>query len=266
VDAVGVGVDRLGSREGREIFERFFRPIRSWTVRSRACKEALLELGVPEDRVAVGADWAWLYRPRRDLRSWGAGVWREMEIDLARPLLVANVVNEMWASQPELKSRLAAAVSELSERHGFQIAFFCNEMRGGEYFDFAAASEVRSRMTAAAAIVPNQYWSPDEALGLLGHATVTVSQRYHFTVESILAGTTPVSMVRGQKMRGLIEDLDLPAAGGIDDFSADVLIEQVGAAVWNRRSLLAKLQQARQRLELRAHNNLAFFRSFYAGS
>ena len=96
VDAVGVGVEPLRSPEAREIFARDFGPVRSWTVRSAACRDALVELGLPEDRIEVGADWAWLYRPRRDLRGWAAETWARLGVDAGRPLLVANVVNEIW--------------------------------------------------------------------------------------------------------------------------------------------------------------------------
>ena len=61
VDALGVGVEPLRSAEARELFLRAMAPVRSWTVRSLACRERLLELGVPPARVAVGADWAWSY-------------------------------------------------------------------------------------------------------------------------------------------------------------------------------------------------------------
>jgi polysaccharide pyruvyl transferase WcaK-like protein len=259
VDAVGVGVDRLEKAEAREVFARYFLPIGSWTVRTARCREALLELGVPEERVLVGADWAWRYRPRRDLRGWGAEQWKELGVEAGRPLVVANVVNEMWAGREELRSALAVALDEL-ENDGMQVAFFCNEMREGEYFDREASERVRARMRRPAAIVPNRYWGPEEALGLVAHATVTVSQRYHFTVESVLAGTVPVNIVRGQKMAGLVEELGLAPAGTMEGVEASEVVAGVRAAVDEREEMLKRLQEARRRLEVRAGNNLALWR------
>ena len=96
VQAVGVGVDRLHDPEGRRIFNDAFLPIAGWTVRSPNCREAPLDLGVPEHKIVVGADLAWLFAPDRADRAWAADVWKSLGIDLSRPLLGVNVVNEQW--------------------------------------------------------------------------------------------------------------------------------------------------------------------------
>jgi len=96
VDAIGVGVDHLSSAAAKSIFDEAFRPIRSWTVRSSFCRDALLSLGVSESAVRVGADLAWTYKSDRSLDDWADGVWRRAGIDPSRPLLVANVVNMQW--------------------------------------------------------------------------------------------------------------------------------------------------------------------------
>lgn len=264
VDAVGVGVDRLEKPEARGLFARYFLPIRSWTVRTQQCRSALLERGVPQERVLVGADWSWRYRPRRDLRGWGEEVWRELGVEPGRALVVVNVVNEMWAGREELRVALAAALDELEITDGMQVAFFCNEAREGEFFDREASEQVRRRMRRPAVIVPNRYYGPEEALGLLAHATVTVSERYHFTVESVLAGTVPVNIVRGQKMAGLVEELGLEAAGTMERVPAEGVVEGVRAAVRERESLLGRLGAARRRLEVRAASNLALWRKWQA--
>jgi polysaccharide pyruvyl transferase WcaK-like protein len=260
VDAVGVGVDRLEQPQAREIFARWFAPIRSWTVRTERCRQALLDLGVAEDRILVGADWAWLYRPRRDLRDWGAGVWRGLGVDPSQPLVVVNTVNEKWAGLEDRKTNLAQGLDRLAAEHGFQLAFFCNEMREGPYFDRAAAEAVRTRMTSRAALVPNLYYGPDETLGLLAHADVTLCERYHFTVESVLAGAAPVCIVRGQKMAGLVEELGLEAAGAVEGFTAEALAAAVAAAWGGRKVLRERLGAARKEMENRAARNLSLFR------
>src|SRR5262245_36485684 len=160
VDAVGVGVEPLRSAASRELFAAHYAPIRSWTVRSPACRAELLSLGVAEARVRVGADWAWLYTPLRDLREWGAEIWKGLGVDPAAPLLVANVVNEIWAGRSELRDAVASALDRLAG-DGLQVAFLCHEMRDGEFFDRAAAEATRERMRRPAVLVPNLYYCPD---------------------------------------------------------------------------------------------------------
>jgi polysaccharide pyruvyl transferase WcaK-like protein len=263
VDAVGVGIDRLHSKRARSLFQSSFLGVRSWTVRTPDCREALTDLGVEPQRVIVGADWAWLYRRKRDLRDWGAEMWTSLGIDLERPLLMANLVNLVWRSRLDCKREIAKALDALSTQHGYQIAFFCNECRDGELFDRAAAEEVKSLMRSPAVLVPNHYWSPDEVLGLTAHANVVVSQRYHFSVFAVLAGTVPVSILRGCKMRGLVEELGTPASCRIERVDSELLLADILEAHRNRSIYLERLLIARRQLAIRAGNNLAFFGQHY---
>ncbi len=263
VDALGVGVERLASDAARDLFRRAFLPIRSWTVRSPACREALLALGVGEEQVVVGADWAWLYRPRRDLRDWAAAAWQALGVDPSRPLVAVNVVNMIWKDCDRSRQALAEALDTLAARDGFQIAFFSNECRDGDYYDHAAALEIRGRMREPAVVAPNHYYAPEEALALLAYAAVAVSERYHFSVQAVLAGTIPVDIVRGQKMRGLVEELGLESAGAVEQVSSEAVVASVRTACADRAALRARLGARAELLRGRARENLAFFRRYY---
>src|SRR6185295_4931893 len=100
-------------------------------VRSSHCKNALLSLGVPESKVHVGADWAWLHKPGADRHEWARALWRNLGIDPQGPLLVVNVVNLQWRDRADGKRALAAALDWASEQLGLQVAFFCNDCRCG---------------------------------------------------------------------------------------------------------------------------------------
>ena len=261
VDAIGVGVDHLGEPDALRIFRESFLPIRSWTVRSQACKDALIGLGVAESQVRVGADLGWLYECRRDLRVWAQGFWRKLQIDPVSPLLVVNVVNMQWQDRADVKRALAEALDWASDRLALQIAFFCNECRPGPFFDFAAALEVMAFMKNPAVVVPNEYYSPGEAIALLACATITMGQRYHFLLESVLAGSVPVGALRGEKMRDLASELSIPVAGMVDDLDKDQIVLALQQAVENRSSLLRQLASTSQELSRRAVENLSFLRT-----
>ena len=227
VDVVGGGVDRLHRRDARELFHQSFDSIRSWTVRSEADREALLDLGVPESAVIAGADWGWLYEPVID-RDWAADRWRAIKVEPLKPLIAANIAHHANPARLRGKREIASALDRLAKT-GYQIAFFCNEARGENSFDAAAARDVMTLMTAKAVLVPNEYYSPDEAISLLTFARATISERYHFTMESVLAGAPPLSVVRGQKMRTLCAELGLQPAGGIDDPDGAEIVRLVEA-------------------------------------
>lgn len=263
VDAVGVGVDHLETREARSLFEKAFQPVRSWTVRSERCRQSLLDLGVSDDRIAVGADLGWLYAPRALPYRWARQTWEQAGIDLARPLLVANVVNMFWRGSKEARRALATALDQAAEG-GLQVAFLCNECRDGEFFDHAAATEIAAMMSAPTTVLPNLYYSPAEMLALMACAQVAVAQRYHFALQAILSGTVPVLLMRGQKMAGLAEETGIPAPGRVDSLEPQHLAAAIQDVLSRRERWLAHLEKTRIRMKERARRNYVFLRRYYA--
>jgi hypothetical protein len=105
--------------------------------------------------------------------------------------MVVNVVNLQWRDRIDLKRALASALDRASGQFGLQVAFFCNDCRCGDMYDHAAALEVAAFMQNPASLVPNEYYSPDEAIALLSCATVALGERYHFLVEPSWRGVFP---------------------------------------------------------------------------
>ena len=261
VDAVGIGADHLSGAAARRVFTTQVRPvIRSWSVRTPECRAALIDLGVAPETVLVGADWAWTFRPATDRSAWAARLWKSLGIDLTRPLLVANFVHLNWRNCHEAKRATAAALDRVARSRGVQIALFCNDFRPDPSMDRAAAADMAARMESPVVQVPVDYYSPDEALALLACARVTVGQRYHFIIESTLAGTVPVAIPRLQKMAGLVRDLGCPASGRIDQVDTGHLAATIGDALDRRDVWLSALAQARVRLAGRAGANLDLIR------
>jgi polysaccharide pyruvyl transferase WcaK-like protein len=256
VHAVGVGVDRLYTRRGRAMFQKSFLPIRSWTVRNEACCEALLDLEVPPERIVVGADWAWLYRATDDRRDWAEQQWRSLGIDPARPLLAANLVNLVWRKKTDAKRAIAEALDRAASTLGLQIAFLCNECREGEVFDSAAAREISALMKSPTVLVPNEYWSVDEMLGLLSHVDVTLGMRYHIGVMSCMAGASPVLISRSQKILGLASDLGTSAIR-LRECDADRVYAGVESALSEATQTMVMQNEGRKALETRAGLNLS---------
>jgi polysaccharide pyruvyl transferase WcaK-like protein len=270
VDAVGVGVDTGLSDDARELFHRHFLPIRSWTVRSQQCREALLSYGVPEPRIRVGADWAWLYRSdnrlaenrlaENRLDDWAQAWWRQHGVEPEAGLIVVNIVNLQWKDRVDVKRALAAALDWASLQLGMQVAFFCNECRSGEFQDYAASLEVSAFMSRPAVILPNEYYTPDEAIALLRCATLAIGSRYHFLVEAVLAGCVPVGMLRAEKLRTLAGELRIPIAGEMETLQTEGIVRAIQQAVQQRAEILSALDKARDDLALRALQNLSFVR------
>ena len=82
-------------------------------------------------------------------------------------------------------------------------------------------------MERPAILVPPEYYTPDEAIALLAEAAVTLSSRYHFTVQSVLAGTIPTTLARSAKMTDLLDDLGGAAVATLERVDADAVADAV---------------------------------------
>lgn len=263
VDATGIGADFLVTGEGRQLFQQHFRSIRSWTVRNDVSRDALLDAGVDSSNVAVGADWAWLYEPPVDHSAWAGSYLTGLGLQVGEPLLAVNL---FWQNQGDglpIWADIAAVLDRLHFFAGYQIAFFANECRHPG-FDRTAAERVRTLMRAPATLIPNLYFSPGEAIAILRHATITLGQRYHFAVESVVAETVPVLLGRSPKIAGLAAELGLRTVGSLDRLDRDELEVAIASVSLNRGSEVARLQAARRELAVRALRNLDFVRHHYS--
>ena len=258
VHAVGVGVDSLYGEEARQIFIDAFRPITSWTVRTFDCRSALLDLGVPSEKIVVGADLAWLFSPNVADKQWAYDLWKSLGVDMSKPLLGVNAVNERWSGPTYVKKAIADALDRLIREMGMQVAFLCNETREGDYFDACAAREVSGIMKEDAVLVPNEYFTPSQMVALLSFCTITLSQRYHFTVLSILAAAVPISFARGQKMISLLKDMGEEPVGTMEACDPEYLGDQIRHVLSNKSDIRARQQLSAKDLRERAKDNFMF--------
>ena len=263
VHAVGIGVDRLKNPEGLKIFRDSYSPIASWTVRSAHCQTALLQMGVPAEKIEVGADWAWLLSPEVK-RQWADEWLRNCGAESGKVNVGVNLVNEIWQDNVEIKKTWAALLDRLIEKHDAQVFFFCNESRPGDYFDWAAATEVHRKMRHPSILVARRYYEPAQMISLLSHMQVTISQRYHFTLFSVLADVYPISLQRGQKMKGLNQELELPFVGDMTHIKERGIEKGIEAVLEDAEAKLQPLRRYRRHLERRAAKNLSLVRSSLA--
>lgn len=262
VDAVGIGADFLVTAEGRQLFRDHFQGVRSWTVRDEAGAEALIEAGVEPMRVAVGADWAWLYESPQDYSDWTRTFLDSLGIRVGEPLLIVNLFWQGEGLGLSIWKDIAAVLDGLQTRSGMQIAFFCNECRHPG-FDRTAMEAVQALMRTPSTLIPNLYYAPGEAIAILRHATATLRQRYHYCVESVLAETVPVNLGRAPKITVLCKELGLTPYGSLKAIDRDELHAAISSGIAGRADILSGLQEKRRELTRRAKANLSFFRMWY---
>lgn len=247
-EAIGVGADLLETSEALDLFRKGFLQIKSWTVRSWRSRKNLIALGVAPEKIKVGADLAWLTpltgtsMGKSIDKEWAKSFLNSLGVNIKSPLIGINVVNELWKDNHAIKEELAKTLDYLIESKGWQVAFFCNETREGEYFDREASLQVASLMKTKAILVPNNYFTPQEMISLLSCCLMTLSWRYHFTLFSYLAGTASISVLRGEKLQELVEDTGGECVGSPEDIKNNELIEKI-EYVYNNLEVIKAYQR-----------------------
>ncbi len=263
VHAVGVGAEPLESAEALKIFETSYFPIKSWSVRSKRTFDILVKCGVKPDNIVLAADLAWLYRNKhKSLRNWAKKLWASYNIVFDRPLILFNVVNEKWQDKDSYNQKLANILDRLIVDLNVNIAFICNETRSGDFYDYEASKQVTALMENKAPIMQNDYFTPEQMIALLSFSTLTVGQRYHFAIESILADSVPLIFSRSSKLNELQDDLNLQSVGNMLNFDALMLFEQVKYSLQNREVILKNLKILKRKMYARAKQNFLFIKGF----
>ncbi|MBF0336712.1 MAG: polysaccharide pyruvyl transferase family protein [Nitrospirae bacterium] len=255
--AVAVGADLIKSHEGRELFTDGYLNIASWTLRSTRSRDNIAGLGVARECTLVAADLAWLTPLEGVDRDWAQRCWQRMGWTMGTPLVGVNMVNERWHDNDVIKTQFAQALDNLAQADAIQTAFLCNEVRDEQAYDKAAALSVASRMKSRPILVPNTYFTPQQMIALLSFCDVTVSWRYHFTLLSFLAGAYPLSVIRGEKLQELSDDIGTISLGIPESVTAEVLAGNIRQSLCRNEASMTKqaavIDIMRQRSKLNDH-------------
>ena len=168
-------------------------------------------------------------------------------------------LNERWLHTPRLKAIVADALDRLVDTVDARVLFLCNEIREGETFDKATAQSILALMKQRdhAAIVPNEYFTPQQMLSLIGCCDLTISSRYHFCLFSALQGVPFLALNRSDKVEDLCLDLHWPHALHLSDLNADHLCHLMTDLKKDRQTMSSMLAGQVEHLRHRARGNLA---------
>jgi polysaccharide pyruvyl transferase WcaK-like protein len=257
---VGIGVETLREERSRLLVTSELAPhVVHWSVRSDRDRGRLESLGVPPARITVAADMAWLLSPvdsdfgRRTISRFTPGSDRRILVGVN-----INFERAMAAQQPRLKAIVAGALDRLLDTVDARVLFLCNEIREGETFDKATAQSILALMKQRdhAAIVPNEYFTPQQMLSLIGCCDLTISSRYHFCLFSALQGVPFLALNRSDKVEDLCLDLHWPHALHLSDLDADHLCDLMTDLRRNRQALSPVLAEQVGHLRNRAGENV----------
>jgi polysaccharide pyruvyl transferase WcaK-like protein len=264
---VGVGVETLRQESSRRLVASELAPhVSHWSVRGQRDRDRLIELGVPAEKVTAAADMAWLLRSVDT--TFGRERLARLKPATGRPLVVGvniNLERAMVQVQPQLTRIVAAALDRLVESFDAEIVFLCNEVREGATFDKAAAQAVLGDMKQRdrAWMVPNEYFTPQEMLSLIGCCHLTISSRYHFCLFSALQGVPFLAINRSDKVEDLCLDLELQGLR-LAELETERLYRAAGCLYERREPTRTALAARVDALRRRALGNLRALESLTA--
>lgn len=255
---VGSGTEKLQREESRRVVSDVLAPkVRHWSVRCEHDKERLTDYGVTPENITVAADLAWLLEPVSD--NFGKERLKLFGLNGNDPFVGVNVNNERFVleQEPLFCEKVGMFLDSLIDRYGVRILFFCNEVRETETFDKIASLRVLSCMAhrEKAFLVPNQYWTPQQMLSLIGCCHVTIGIRYHFCLFSILQGIPFIALKRSDKVDDLCWDMNWPYGVSLNGLNVSALLDMFSDIEQKRLWLLERLQRCTEVMRERVLRN-----------
>ena len=214
--------------------------------------------GASDDAITVAADMAWLIDPVTNV--FGREQLARLGVDLQRPLVAVNVVNEnnVFDHQPHLVDELASALDSVIQQMDARAIFLAQEVRDEPTFDTAAATRVIARMTLSdrAVLIPNEYYSPRELMSIIDCCALSISMRYHFCVLTALQGVPFIAIERTDKLSDLCWDLEWRAALKTSEIEAKTLINHAQRLTEDTGAVRAGLRRRARAMRDRSLRNV----------
>jgi polysaccharide pyruvyl transferase WcaK-like protein len=255
---VGTGTERLMREESRRLMSEVIAPkVLHWSVRCDRDRERLTEYGISPERITVAADLAWMLDD--EPVTFGREHLASLGIDSSDLLVGVNVNSERFVleKEPRLFEKLGLFLDSVIEKHEVRVLFLCNEVREEEGFDKATSRKIISSMrhNESTFLVPNQYWSPQEMLSLIGCCHATIGTRYHFCLFSALQGVPFIALKRSDKVEDLCWDMNWGHGTSMNDLRVPDLLEMFSDIVGRRESLSGWLKSRVPLMREKAANN-----------
>jgi polysaccharide pyruvyl transferase WcaK-like protein len=255
---VGTGTEKLLRDESKRIVADVISPsVLHWSVRCERDKARLTEYGVPEEKITVAADLAWMLEGVP--LTYGRKYLSKLNVNLDSRLVGVNINNEKFIheKEPQFFEKLAGFLDSIIERFDYRILFLCNEVREDESFDKFASQKVLSFMNCRdkTFLVPNNYWAPQDMLSLIGCCSLTISTRYHFCLFSALQNIPFIAIKRSDKVDDLCWDMNWSYSVSLGDLSVSNLFDMASEIEERKEFVAEQLEKKVQLIRKKVNNN-----------
>ncbi len=155
-----------------------------------------------------------------------------------------------WPGTGAFPRALAALCDHLRRDHGLEILFLMMQPRR----DRAATQEVRGAMTAPSLLL-DAPCSPRELMAALGEAKLCLAMRLHTLIFAARMAVPTMGLIYDPKVESCLQELDLPAAGRVEDLDAEEAIRRADALMAEYDAIHARLREKSAALTAAAGEN-----------
>lgn len=227
------------------------------TVRESESKRILNDLGITQP-IEVTADPAFLIKSQTFTKEM-----LKKEGILPDIPLIGFSVREPGLAAPNLNidhyhTLFANAADFMIQRYDAQILFVPMEL--GENRDLQHSHAVISKMlNPQRAYVLKGNYEANQILGLMEHMSFAVGMRLHFLIFSAMKNVPFIALPYASKVKGLLEDLDLPFTP-VENWNTGKLCAVLDYAWDNKKTLIKKIEEKLATLQTKAkRSNVILF-------
>ena len=145
-----------------------------------------------------------------------------------------------WPGTGEFPRELARLCDHLHQAHGLEMLFLLMQPDK----DREATRQVRERMSTPSYVL-DAPCTPRELMGVLGKAKLCLAMRLHTLIFAARMAVPSMGLVYDPKVDSYLRELDLPAAGNVDQFDG-------GEAIRRADQMLADYDGVLYRLKIRS--------------
>ncbi len=216
------------------------------TLRDHSSARELEDMGVTRSDLQVTADPVFHLSPASPQRA--AQLLASAGLAAGTPFMAVSVRD--WRDTGSFFPSLARLCDHLRRRYGLEVLFLLMQPSR----DREATARVRQAMEEPSCVL-DAPCTPRELMGVLGQARLCLAMRLHTLIFAARMAVPSMGLVYDPKVASYLQELDLPAAGDVDHFDADIAIERADALMADYDAVLARLQEKSRALAQKAREN-----------
>ena len=254
----GVGVGPLHTEDARFLTRAVFRSAHVISVREEASRRTLCALGLPEGRVQVTADPAFLVTPLPTART-AALLSQVASLQGSGPVVAVALREWRFSGNPDVWSaQIVEALDRFAREFSATLLFLPFQAKTNGYgADWDMAHRLRGRMRCSrqAHVLPDDL-TFGELLHIIGHADCVLGMRLHSLVFSALNNKPMVGLAYEPKITRFMKSLGMEHfLLGLHGLRGADLFSRLCQCHRDRESIRKSLSRQVQRMQQLARQN-----------